>query len=328
VHGSQHPPDQDCAAFSLAELQNEREKASAAFINRISKPCPRCNAKIEKTSGCNHMTCRECHCDWCWLCGQDISVNGVTEHFSTTTADSNPSPCAGLQFLLVDGYERMPDDDPELAAELQAWVARRHQEQQRAQRPGERVDDRNDRCRRFCCDLAYTVFCVSVYCLFCCFAFVLGVPLMLVGLAIGVPVQLLLICSLPLQIRSRSEQEMHRIDAYYFYRNDSTRQRLVTQTQGWERSAEDQLIEFPRVAAKWTLSQTTLDAVDEWLGDEDRWFRKREFIREPLSPRGARTTLCETVCGYVGFSLALALDFASLPSLSILRCFWECHDCD
>ena len=134
-------------SFSLAELQNGREKASAAFINRISKPCPRYYAKIEKTSGCNHMTCRECHCDWCWLCGQDITVNGVTEHFSTTTAIRNPSPCTGLQFLLVEGYERMPDDDPELAAELQAWVVRRHQEQERAQRPGGRADDR---CRRFC----------------------------------------------------------------------------------------------------------------------------------------------------------------------------------
>ena len=83
----------------------------------------------------------------------------------------------------------MPDDDPELAAELQAWVVRRHQEQQREQRPGDRVDDRYDRCRSFCCDLADTFFfCVAVYFLFCCFAFVLGVPLMLVGLAIGVPV--------------------------------------------------------------------------------------------------------------------------------------------
>lgn len=32
------------------------------------KKCPTCNYYTEKTEGCNHMTCKKCKTDYCWLC--------------------------------------------------------------------------------------------------------------------------------------------------------------------------------------------------------------------------------------------------------------------
>ena len=38
------------------------------FWNR----CPKCGAPIEKTSGCNHMTCR-CKNEFCYYCGKNYA---------------------------------------------------------------------------------------------------------------------------------------------------------------------------------------------------------------------------------------------------------------
>ncbi len=32
------------------------------------KKCPQCKTRIEKTEGCNHMTCRGCEAHICWVC--------------------------------------------------------------------------------------------------------------------------------------------------------------------------------------------------------------------------------------------------------------------
>lgn len=40
-------------------------------------------------AGCNHMTCRVCKYEWCWLCGSTYS----DIHFSPL----NPLGCAGMQ---------------------------------------------------------------------------------------------------------------------------------------------------------------------------------------------------------------------------------------
>jgi IBR domain, a half RING-finger domain len=72
-------------------MRQEDDDATAALVERISKPCPneKCGARIEKNEGCDHMTCmclaslrphssilthssistgKKCRHEFCWLC--------------------------------------------------------------------------------------------------------------------------------------------------------------------------------------------------------------------------------------------------------------------
>jgi ariadne-1 len=54
----------------------EEESMQAKWLCENTKPCPRCNLRIEKNGGCNHMTCRTqhgegCGYEFCWICGHE-----------------------------------------------------------------------------------------------------------------------------------------------------------------------------------------------------------------------------------------------------------------
>jgi hypothetical protein len=55
---------------------------------KLIKQCPSCKFWTEKNDGCNHMTCRGCTYQWCWLCEGRYTSN----HYS------NLGVCNGLQF--------------------------------------------------------------------------------------------------------------------------------------------------------------------------------------------------------------------------------------
>mmetsp|Transcript_7976 Transcript_7976/g.9120 ORF Transcript_7976/g.9120 Transcript_7976/m.9120 type:complete len:558 (-) Transcript_7976:1248-2921(-) len=58
----------------LEKCNNESETANWIIAN--TKKCPKCNARIEKNQGCNHMTCRICKHDFCWICMGPWSDHG------------------------------------------------------------------------------------------------------------------------------------------------------------------------------------------------------------------------------------------------------------
>lgn len=49
--------------------------ANALWVAANTKRCPRCNTPIEKDEGCNHMNCRKCRKEFCWICMQDWSLH-------------------------------------------------------------------------------------------------------------------------------------------------------------------------------------------------------------------------------------------------------------
>jgi ariadne-1 len=46
----------------------EDDSETSNWISANTKECPKCNSTIEKNGGCNHMTCRKCKHEFCWMC--------------------------------------------------------------------------------------------------------------------------------------------------------------------------------------------------------------------------------------------------------------------
>jgi len=90
VHANSHP-GQTCAEWQRKHQSIER--ASQVEIKRSSKRCPRCKAPTQKSSGCNHMNCRQCGCNWCWICGSKIGGGGYPTHYKRW----NLLGCSGAQ---------------------------------------------------------------------------------------------------------------------------------------------------------------------------------------------------------------------------------------
>ncbi|KAI6245508.1 E3 ubiquitin-protein ligase dbl4 [Erysiphe necator] len=56
----------------------EDDSETANWISANTKECPRCNSTIEKNGGCNHMTCRKCKHEFCWMCMGLWSEHGTS----------------------------------------------------------------------------------------------------------------------------------------------------------------------------------------------------------------------------------------------------------
>uniref|UniRef100_A0A0K3CAK7 RBR-type E3 ubiquitin transferase n=1 Tax=Rhodotorula toruloides TaxID=5286 RepID=A0A0K3CAK7_RHOTO len=78
----------------------EEEKALQEWLAKNSTPCPGCRTPIEKSHGCNHMSCGRCGAHFCFRCGASISPSDPYKHFSAPH-----STCYGKLFDFHPGGE-------------------------------------------------------------------------------------------------------------------------------------------------------------------------------------------------------------------------------
>lgn len=70
------------------------DEASEQVIRENSKPCPGCQTPVQKSEGCNHMTCR-CGVQFCYHCGESYQRDErghymVTEHYQSDRCTQFP----------------------------------------------------------------------------------------------------------------------------------------------------------------------------------------------------------------------------------------------
>jgi hypothetical protein len=56
-------PKKNCQEIIDIEFEKWRK-------GKLIKKCVHCGFWTEKNAGCNHMTCKACKMEWCWICGQ------------------------------------------------------------------------------------------------------------------------------------------------------------------------------------------------------------------------------------------------------------------
>lgn len=66
--------------MTCAEYQDLESGGYAAFEKFKKemqiKDCPKCSTPMEKTDGCNHMTCQGCGTHICWVCMRTFGASG------------------------------------------------------------------------------------------------------------------------------------------------------------------------------------------------------------------------------------------------------------
>lgn len=64
--------------MSCAEFKDLASGGQEAFERAKKemgiKDCPKCKTSIEKSYGCNHMTCAQCNAHICWVCLETFPV--------------------------------------------------------------------------------------------------------------------------------------------------------------------------------------------------------------------------------------------------------------
>lgn len=74
-HNTDHRPA--TCAITTAWLKKCRDDSETAnWIHANTQECPKCHSTIEKNGGCNHMTCKQCRNEFCWVCMGSWSSHG------------------------------------------------------------------------------------------------------------------------------------------------------------------------------------------------------------------------------------------------------------
>jgi len=65
-----------CKQLAQWQERLSSDDDSMKMIKATTKPCFHCGWPTERNNGCNHMTCSQCHGEWCWMCRGDWKTHG------------------------------------------------------------------------------------------------------------------------------------------------------------------------------------------------------------------------------------------------------------
>ncbi|KAK6909443.1 hypothetical protein I203_103461 [Kwoniella mangroviensis CBS 8507] len=67
-----------CRIVKLWEKKCADDSETANWLQANTKECSKCQSTIEKNGGCNHMTCKKCKWEFCWVCMGPWSEHGTS----------------------------------------------------------------------------------------------------------------------------------------------------------------------------------------------------------------------------------------------------------
>ncbi|EKM54826.1 uncharacterized protein PHACADRAFT_175334 [Phanerochaete carnosa HHB-10118-sp] len=125
------------ARLWLQKCQDDSETAN--WIKSNTKECSKCQSTIEKNGGCNHMTCKKCKYEFCWVCMGPWSEHGTAwyscnrydEKASVDARDAQSKSRASLERYL-HYYNRWANHEQsaKLSVELHAKTEKKMEEMQ------------------------------------------------------------------------------------------------------------------------------------------------------------------------------------------------------
>eukprot|EP00794_Sanderia_malayensis_P007348 gene7349-8167_t len=81
------------------------ESVSEKWIKDNAKKCPYCSVIIQRSEGCNKMTCYKCHNNFCWLCMQKLDKSSPYTHYNTLGSRCNQKLFEGTQIQAFDPFD-------------------------------------------------------------------------------------------------------------------------------------------------------------------------------------------------------------------------------
>ncbi|KAI9266423.1 hypothetical protein EDC94DRAFT_603675 [Helicostylum pulchrum] len=88
----------------LRKCKDDSETAN--WISANTKECTKCQSTIEKNGGCNHMTCRKCRHEFCWVCMGPWSEHGTAWYNCNRFDESSSSNARETQSKSRASLER------------------------------------------------------------------------------------------------------------------------------------------------------------------------------------------------------------------------------